>query len=412
MESCINFNALGATSAQKITEDIYYIGIDDRRLDKFENSHETPNGMAYNSYLILDEKTALFDGIDNAVREQYLANLMGLLNGRELDYIIVQHVEPDHCSTLADVFRLFPNARIYLTKAALPLIKQFLNIDVSDRAEIIKDGSTLPLGRHELSFYTAAMVHWPEVMVSYDSYSKVLFSADAFGSFGSLNGNLFADCVDFEKDYLCEARRYYSNIVGKYGKQVQMLLKKLSGLDIQYICSLHGLVWRKNLAYIMEKYMLWSGYVPEDKGSVVIFYGSIYGGTERAANVLAALLHEKGINNISVYDASKTELSQLVSEAFRADKLVFACATYNLGIFTPMKTLLHELKDHLFQNRDYFLIENGSWSPAAAKEMEIVLSSMPNMRKQGDSLLIKSRLDKASLDLLKKMAEDIKNTIE
>lgn len=411
MESCIRFGADGATSAQKITEDIYYLGVDDRRLEKFENSHATPKGMAYNSYLILDEKTALFDGIDNAVRDDYIANLLGVLDGRELDYVVVQHVEPDHCSALAEVFKLFPKAKVYLTKAAVPLVKQFLNIDISDRAELVKDGSVLRLGRHELSFYTAPMVHWPEVMVSYDSYSKVLFSADAFGSFGTLNGNLFADCVNYDKDYLNEARRYYSNIVGKYGKQVQMLIKKLANLDIKYICSLHGFVWRENLEYIIQKYQLWSSYTPEDEGSVAIFYGSIYGGTERAANILAALLNEKGIRNIAVYDVSKTELSELVSEAFRADKLVFACATYNLGIFTPMKTLLHELKDHLFQNRDYFLIENGSWSPAAAKEMEAVISGMPNMRKQGENLLIKSRLNEENLSALENMAEDIKKLI-
>lgn len=392
---------------QEITKDIFYLGEDDRRLALFENTHPIPKGMAYNSYLLLDEKVVLLDGIDQAVQDSFFSNLLTKLEGRELDYIIVQHVEPDHCASLRELFQWYKNAKIVCTKAALPLIEQFIGLDVLQRAVIIKDGFTLTTGKHTLHFFSAPMVHWPEVMVTYDSYAKVLFSADAFGSFGAQNGNLFADCVNYECEYLPEARRYYSNIVGKYGKQVAMLFAKLSKLDIQYICSLHGLVWRKDLDFILQKYQKWANYLPEEEKSVAIFYGSIYGGTERAAAILASLLADRGIRNVAVYDVSKTHVSELIAEVFRVQHVVFASATYNLGIFSPMYSFMHELAAHNVQKRTYSLIENGSWMPAAAKEMSALLDGMQDMRRVGDVLTVKSRVTEESYRRIIAMADAI-----
>lgn len=363
---------------QPIGKDLWYLGASDRRLDLFENVYPIPRGVSYNSYLVLDEKTVLLDTVDKAIGEQFHENLEYCLQGRPLDYVVVNHMEPDHCATLAEVLRCWPEARIVCTAKTVTMIQQFFGLDVSERCVTVKEGDTLCTGRHTFTFVMAAMVHWPEVMVTYDLTDKVLYSADAFGTFGALSGNLFADQLAFERDWLDDARRYYANIVGKYGVQVQTLLKKAAGLDIQMICPLHGPIWRKDAAWFVEKYQKWSTYTPEDR-TVAIFCGCVYGHTENAADILATRLAQKGVEGIVLYDVSHTDVSQLVGEAFRCSHLVFAASTYNNGIFTPMENLLMDLKAHNLQNRTVALIENGSWGPQAGKLMGELVASMKNM---------------------------------
>ena len=314
-----------------IHEDLYWLGGSDRQLAKFENVFPIPRGVSYNAYLVLDEKTVLLDTVDKAVGERFFENLEFALAGRPLDYVVVNHMEPDHCATLGELLRRWPGAQVVANAKTVPMVSQFFDCDISNRAVVVKEGDTLCTGRHTFTFLMAPMVHWPEVMVTYDAADKVLFSADAFGTFGALNGNIFADQVDFERDWLDDARRYYTNIVGKYGAQVQSLLKRAAGMEIQMICPLHGPIWRENLEWFLEKYQRWSTYTPEDRG-VAIFCGSIYGHTENAAEILAARLAERGVKNISLYDVSHTDVSYLVSEAFRCSHLVLASATYNLSL--------------------------------------------------------------------------------
>lgn len=361
-----------------ITPDLLWLGASDRRLSQFENAFPVPRGVSYNAYLVLDEQTTLLDTADVAVGERFLENLEQGLSGRTLDYVVVNHMEPDHCATLGEVLRRWPGAQVVGNAKTLAMIGQFFTCDLTDRTRTVKEGDTLTTGRHSFAFYMAPMVHWPETMVTYDATDGVLFTADAFGTFGALSGNLFADQLDFPGQWLADARRYYANIVGKYGTQVQALLKKAAGLDIRYLCPLHGPVWRQNVDWFVEKYQRWSTYTPEDRG-VAIFCGSVYGHTENAADILACRLAERGVRNIALYDVSVTHVSELVAEAFRCSHLVLASATYNNGIFTPMETFLMDLKAHNLQNRTVALIENGTWAPQSGRLMGELVSGMKNM---------------------------------
>lgn len=378
---------------KKVTEDTFWIGASDRRLALFENIYPIPRGVSYNAYVLMDEKTVLLDTVDKSVSGQFFENLEHVLGGRSLDYLIVNHMEPDHGATIAEVAMRYPEVKIVGNTKTFTMMKQFFDFDVDAHAVVIKEGDTLSTGKHTLAFAMIPMVHWPEAMVTYDAYDKVLFSADAFGTFGALNGNIFADEVNFERDWLDDARRYYTNIVGKFGTSVQTLLKKAAGLDIQMICPLHGPVWRENISWYVDKYLTWSSYAPEER-AVMIAYGSIYGNTENAANILACRLADRGVRNIAVYDVSSTHPSVLVSEAFRCSHLVFASVTYNGGIFTNMERVLGDLKAHALQNRTVALMENGSWGLIAAKQMKEIISTMKNMEILEPSLSIKSSLKK------------------
>lgn len=389
---------------QPVTSDMMYIGVSDRRLALFENVFPIPRGVSYNAYLLLDEKTVLLDAVEEAVAVRFQENLEHGLGNRPLDYVVVNHMEPDHSASLAGVLRRWPEARVVGNAKTLAMLAQFTGEDISDRAVVVKEGDTLDTGRHTLTFVMAPMVHWPEVMVTYDATDKILFSADAFGTFGALSGNLFADQVDFERDWLDDARRYYTNIVGKYGVQVQSLLKKAAGLDIAMICPLHGPVWRENIRWFVEKYQTWSTYAPEDR-AVAIFTGSVYGNTDNAADILAARLAEKGVRRIAQYDVSHTDVSQLVAECFRCSHLVFAAATYNNGIFTPMENLLLDLKAHNLQGRTAAVIENGSWGPQAGKLMREILSSMKSMTVLGDSVTLKSSVQPQQREALETLGD-------
>ena len=387
---------------QPITADILYVGASDRRQTLFENIYPIPRGVSYNSYLVLDEKTVLLDTADRAVGERFFENVEHGLGGRPLDYVIVDHMEPDHAATLGELLRRYPTAQVVGNAKTMTMIGQFFDLDLTDRTVTVKEGDTLTTGRHTFSFYMAPMVHWPEVMVTYDAAEKVLFSADAFGTFGALNGNLFADEVDFARDRLDDARRYYTNIVGKYGAQVQSLLKKAAGLDFQVLCPLHGPIWRKDISWFVDKYQTWSSYAPEERG-VMIACASIYGNTENAAEIVASRLAEKGVRNIALYDLSRHHVSDMVSEAFRYSHLVLAASSYNGGIFTPMENLLLDLKAHGFQNRTAAVIENGTWAAVSGKQMRELLGAMKNMTvlESGVSLKSSVKADKrAELEAL------------
>lgn len=390
----------GAHNIRKVSEDLVYLGVSDRRLELFENVYPIPRGVSYNSYLLLDEQTVLFDTVDRSVNGQFFENLAFALNGRKLNYFVVHHMEPDHCSAISEVLQRYPEAKILCSEPAAKMINQFFNFDVTTRGYTVTEGMELATGKHKLMFLMAPMVHWPEVMMTYDATDGILFSADAFGTFGALNGNLFADEVNFETEWLPDARRYYTNIVGKYGPQVQAVLAKAATVEIKTICPLHGPIWRDNLAFILDKYDKWSSYTPEDPGAVMVVYGSVYGGTENAANIIAGKLSEGGVRNVAVYDVSKTHVSELIAEAFRCSHIVFASITYNMGIFTPMKNLLMDLQAHNVQNRSYALVENGSWSPASGKLMKEILSQMADMRQIGDTVTVVSTTNSESYDQL------------
>ena len=396
---------------KKINNDLFWVGGTDRRLALFENHYPIPNGVSYNSYLLLDEKTVLFDTVDRAISDQFLENIEAALKERTLDYIVVNHMEPDHCATLGQLAEKYPQVKIICNAKTVPIIRQFYNFDIDSRTIIVKEGDTFTSGRHTFAFVMAPMVHWPEVMVTYDTTDKILFSADAFGTFGAMNGNLFADEVNFKEEWIKDARRYYSNIVGKYGPSVQTLLKKASGLDIQMICPLHGPVWRSDIAWYIDKYMKWSSYEPEEK-SVMIAYGSIYGNTENAANILACLLADRGIRNIAVYDVSSTHPSVIVAESFRCSHLVFASATYNAGIFSNMEHVLTELSAHNPQNRTVALMENGSWAVSAGKKMAEIISGMKNMTVLEQTITIKSSLKENQMAELTAMADAIAASVK
>jgi len=396
---------------RKIDTDLIYVGASDRRLALFENIYPIPNGVSYNSYVLLDEKTVLMDTADTSVAHRFFENVAAALDGRPLDYLVINHMEPDHCALIEDILLRYPDLTIVTSAKALGMIKQFFTTDVEGRTQVVAEGDTLCTGRHTLQFVMAPMVHWPEVMVTYDTTGGVLFSADAFGTFGAINGNLFADELDFDRDCLDEARRYYTNIVGKYGAQVQALLKKASALDIKMICPLHGPVWRKDFGYFIGKYDIWSRYEPETTG-VMIAYGSIYGNTENVADILAAKLAEKGVRDIAMYDVSKTDVSYLVSSAFQFSHIVLASSTYNNGIFTPMENFLLDIKAHALQNRTLAVVENGSWAPQSGKLIRSILETMKNMQVLGENLTLKSCLKECQMNDLETLAETIANDIK
>ncbi|MGN0453750.1 MAG: FprA family A-type flavoprotein [Ruminococcus sp.] len=388
-----------------ITDDTYYVGASDRRLSLFENVFPIPKGVSYNSYVITDEKTALLDLMDESVSKQGFENIAGVLNGRPLDYVIINHMEPDHCSKLDELILRYPQVKVVGNAKTLKMINQFYDLDMQDRFVSVNEGDTLELGKHTLTFVNAPMVHWPEVMVTYDTFTKALFSADAFGTFGALGGNIFNDEYDFEYEFLEEARRYYTNIVGKYGVQVQAVLKKASALDIKYICPLHGPVWRSNLDYIIGKYDVWSRYEAESQ-SVMIAYASMYGNTESTVNVLANVLAEKGVKDIRIYDVSKTDVSYVLSDAFKYKRLVFASPSYNGGLYPKMENLLLDLKAHSLKDRKVAVIENGTWAPSAKKTMLSILETMKVDIVNAD-LTVKSSLKDGDMEYIEKIAEDI-----
>ena len=360
-----------------ITQDLVWIGANDRRLALFEGVYEVPNGVSYNAYLLKDEQTVLFDTVDSAVAGLFFENLEYELAGRKLNYVVVHHMEPDHSATLGELIRRYPDVTVVCSKMAADMIRSFFGANITDRIWIIKEGDRLSTGRHEFTFLAAQMVHWPEVMVSYDSTDKLLFSADAFGTFGALDGAIFADEVDFNRDYMDEARRYYTNIVGKYGTQVQALLKKAAKVEIALVCPLHGFVWRSKFNEFLEKYMLWSTYTPEEKG-VLIAYASVYGNTANAADILASELSQRGVK-VRVHDVSVTPSATVIADAFLYSHLVFASTTYNAGIFVRMEELLHDLAGHNIGSRTVAFIQNGSWAPTSGKLMRAILEPMKNM---------------------------------
>lgn len=393
-------------NVRKVTEDIVWVGASDRRLALFENIFPIPRGVSYNSYVLLDEKTVLLDTVDASVAGQFFENLEHVLDGRKLDYLIVNHMEPDHCAMIGDLVRRYPEVQVVGNTKTFGMIKQFFGTDFAERAVTVKEGDTLATGAHTLHFVMAPMVHWPEVMVTYDEKDKVLFAADGFGTFGALNGNIFADEVDFDRDWLDDARRYYTNIVGKYGASVQALLKKASGLEIAVICPLHGPIWRENLGYILEKYQKWSTYEAEDQ-AVVILYATMYGNTASVADALAGRLAAKGVKKIAVYDVSNTHVSELISEIFRASHVVFAAPTYNGGIYPVMENLLADMKALAVQNKTVALMENGTWAPMTAKQMREKLAELKNVTILDTQITIKSAMAPEQEGQLEALADAI-----
>lgn len=393
-------------STRKVKDDLIYVGGSDRRLSRFENLFPIPKGVSYNSYVLLDEKTVLFDTADESISRQYIENVVHALNGRPLDYMVVQHMEPDHCAMIDDMLRRYPEAKMVCSAKAVGMYAQFYGTDVAARALVVKEGDKLSTGEHTLHFVMAPMVHWPEVMVTYDEKNKILFSADAFGTFGALAGNIFNDEITFDTVWMNDARRYYTNIVGKYGVQVQALLKKAASLDIEMICPLHGPIWRKDLGLLLEKYQKWSTYEPEDK-TVMIAYATMYGNTENAANVLAGMLADKGVKNIAMYDVSETDVSELVAESFRCSHLVLAAPTYNSGIQPKMEAYLSDIKALNLQNRTVAVIDNGTWAATAGKQMIGMLEDMKNMTILENPISIKSALAENQLGALEALADEL-----
>ncbi|MCC8081782.1 MAG: FprA family A-type flavoprotein [Lachnospiraceae bacterium] len=375
---------------RNVTNDLVWVGGDDRRLAMFEGVYSVPDGVSYNSYLLLDEKTVLFDTVDKAVDTVFFENVTHALAGRKLDYLVVHHMEPDHSATLGGILLRYPDVTVVCNKKTEGMIYQFFGAGLQMNVQIVKEGDVLETGAHKLTFLMAPMVHWPEVMVTYDTTDQILFSADAFGTFGALNGALFADEVDFFADYLKEARRYYTNIVGKYGMQVQALLKKAAAVEIRMICPLHGFVWRENIDAYVGKYQQWSRYEPEVSG-VMIAYASVYGNTENAANILACRLRDRGIRT-TIFDVSVTASSGIVAASFEYSHLVFASTTYNAGVFITMDELLRDLASHNLQNRTVAFIENGSWAATSGKQMREIIGSMKNMTVLEESVSLKSAL--------------------
>ncbi|MDS0526253.1 FprA family A-type flavoprotein [Clostridium sp. SHJSY1] len=390
---------------RKVTEDLYWIGGNDRRLALFENIHPIPRGVSYNSYLLLDEKTVLFDTVDWSICRQFLENIKSVLADRDLDYMVINHVEPDHAACIEEIILRYPNVKIVCTQKAAMFMRQF-GFNVGDQVVEVKEGDSMSFGKHEMVFVSAPMVHWPEAMVTFDTTDGVLFSADAFGSFGSLDGKLFNDEVNYDRDWIDDARRYYTNIVGKYGPHVQNLLKKASKLDIKYICPLHGLVWRNDFGYLLDKYDKWSRYEPEEKG-VMIVYGTMYGGTEAAANDLATRLVKKGMTNVVMYDVSNTHVSYLISEAFKYSHVVLASVTYNLKIYPPMLNYIMDMKALNLQKRTFTLIENGSWAPQSEKLMHELLNEMKEMTILENEVSLNSIMKEEDSELMEATADSI-----
>ena len=398
-------------TVRKVTDDLYWVGANEHRLHLFENIHPIPRGVSYNSYLLMDEKTVLFDTVDWAVCREFLNNIEHVLGGRDLDYVIINHLEPDHAASLDEVLIRYPNAKVISNNRAFMMMHQF-GFHVDGREIEVAEGDAMSFGKHEITWVEAPMVHWPEAMVSFDVTNGVLFSADAFGSFGALDGKLFADEVNFDRDWLDDARRYLTNIVGKYGPHVQDLLKKAGTIDIKMICPLHGPVWRKDLGYFIEKYDKWSRYEPEEDG-VLLVYASMYGNTEYAAQCLATKLCERGMTNVHMYDVSKTHVSYLVSEAFRLSHIVLASVTYNLEIYPVMHQFLNEIRMLNLQNRTVGIIENGTWAPQAGTRMEEFLDdNMKLMDVLGGEVTVTSSLNDSTEKELDALADSIIESFE
>lgn len=391
---------------RKVTDDLYWVGGSDRRLELFENIFPLSKGVSYNSYLLMDEKTVLFDATDHAIGRQFLENVKAVLNGRALDYLVVNHMEPDHCAMIEDLVLRYPDMKIIGNAKTFPMISQFFDFDLEGKTVTVKEGDTFSCGAHTLHFVMAPMVHWPEAMMTYDEKDKVLFSADAFGTFGALNGNIFNDEVDFDREWLDEARRYYTNIVGKYGMQVQNVLKKAAALDIQVICPLHGPIWRTDLDYIIGKYDTWSKYEPEEKG-VMIAYASMYGNTENMAEIFAASLAEAGVKNIRMHNISKTHVSELISDSFKYSHIVLAAPTYNNGIYPLMDNYLEDMKALALSNRTAAVLGNGTWAPQSTKLISAKISEMKNMRLLETSVTIKSAVKDSQMEEIGSLARQI-----
>lgn len=382
-----------------ISDSIKYIGADDTTLDLFESQYKVPNGMAYNSYIILDEKVAVMDTIDKRKSEEWFNNLNATLNGRDVDYIVISHLEPDHAANIKALADKYPDAKLVLSAKAKAMLPQFFNIDnLDERCQVVAENDELSLGKHKLVFIMAPMVHWPEVMLEYETTEKVLFSADAFGKFGAL-------CTD--EDWTCEARRYYFNIVGKYGAPVQTLLKKAAGLDIKTICPLHGPVLKDNLNYYIEKYLTWSSYEPEDDG-ILVACASIHGNTKAAALKMVDILKEKGYENVAFTDLTRDDMSEAVEDAFRYGRLIVAAASYDGGVFPPMEDFVNRLSHKSYQKRKVGIIENGSWAPTAARWLKTAFDGMKNITICPDIVTIKSTMNDNNIADMEKMAEEIK----
>lgn len=400
-------------NVKPITEvgDILWVGGNDRRLTYFENVYPLPHGVSYNAYLVLDEKTVLLDTVDKAIDALFYENITAALNGRTLDYLIVNHMEPDHCACIQTLCEKYPKMTVVCNAKTLTMLHQFFDYDFSARTMQIKEGDTLSTGRHNFTFVMAPMVHLPEAMVTYDSSDQILFSADAFGCFGSLDGRMFADEMKFETELLAEARRYYTNIVGKYGAQVQALLKKAAGLSIRVIAPLHGPVWRENIGWFLDKYQHWATYTPEDN-AVMIACGSIYGHTEAAAEILASALVDLGIKDVMLYDVTHTDNSVLIAESFRCSHLVFASSTYNNGIFVKMEEFLHDLTAHAIQHRTLAVLENGSWAPNSGKLMRELLGKLKNCMLIEDTVQLRSGIKAPEREQLLALAKTIADSMQ
>lgn len=395
----------------KVGNDIYYVGVNDHQVDLFEGQYDVPNGMSYNSYVIMDEKIAVMDTVDAHFAEEWLGNVAKVLNGAKPDYLVVQHMEPDHAANIENFVKAYPEVTVVANTKTFTMMENFFrNMDLGDRKLVVANGESLTLGKHVLTFVFAPMVHWPEVMVTYDEKDKILFSADAFGTFGALAGNIFDDEITFDDVWMNDARRYYTNIVGKYGVQVQAVLKKAAALDIQMICPLHGPIWRENLGTLLEKYQKWSTYEPEDK-TVMIAYATMYGNTENAVNVLANMLADKGVKNIAMYDVSETDVSELVAESFRCSHIVLAAPTYNGGVQPKMEAYLSDIKALALQNRTVAIIDNGTWAPTAGKQMRAVIDTMRNMTVLENPITLKSALAKNQLASLDALAEELASQV-
>lgn len=390
---------------RKLTDDLYWVGGNDHRLSLFENIHPIPRGVSYNSYVLLDEKTVLFDTVDWSICRQFIENVNGVLNGRTLDYMVINHMEPDHAACIEEIVLRYPNVKIVCTEKAFLFISQF-GFNIGDNITKVKEGDTMSFGKHNVVFVAAPMVHWPEAMVTFDTTNGVLFSADAFGSFIALDGKIFNDEVNFDRDWIDEARRYYTNIVGKYGPHVQLLLKKAATIDIKMICPLHGPVWRNDFGYLLDKYNKWSSYEPEEKG-VMIVYGTMYGNTEAAASDLAIRLVEKGMSNVVMYDVSKTHVSYLISETFKYSHIVLASVTYNLKIYPPMLNYIEDMKALNLQKRTFALIENGSWAPQSGRLMHELLDEMKEMTILDSEMTVTSALKDSDADSMDVLADSI-----
>lgn len=381
----------------KITDSILYVGVDDKDLDLFESQYVVPNGVSYNSYVILDEKVTLMDTVDQRATKEWLENLDAVLEGRTIDYLVVSHMEPDHAANAKTLIDKFPNMKIVGNAKTFAMMSQFFDVDLTGRSVVVKEGDTLNLGAHTLQFIMAPMVHWPEVMVTYEQSEKILFSADGFGKFGAL---------DVEESWACEARRYYFNIVGKYGAQVQALLKKAATLDIKIICPLHGPILKENLAFYIDKYNTWSSYEPEDEG-VFVAYASIHGNTAEAAKEFVEMLRKNGAEKVVIADLSREDMAEAVEDAFRYSKLVVAAASYDAGVFPCMEDFLHHLKAKNYQKRTVGIIENGSWAPSAAKQMKAILEGMKNITICEPVVTIKSTLNETSRKAMEELAKEL-----